>query len=64
MSLLFSTKNPAHIDRERMTFDLKKLEEELWIISGNIQVHYKLYRLLNVEEARDAPQFIPRVDRL
>ena len=29
-SLIEIIENPAHIDRERMTLDLKKLEEEMW----------------------------------
>ena len=29
-SLVEIIENPAHIDRERMTLDLKKLEEEMW----------------------------------
>lgn len=29
-SLIEIIENPAHIDRERMTIDLKKLEEEMW----------------------------------
>lgn len=29
-SLIEIIENPAHIDRERMIIDLKKLEEEMW----------------------------------
>lgn len=29
-SLMEIIENPAHINRERMTLDLKKLEEEMW----------------------------------
>ncbi len=29
-SLIELIENPAHVDQERMTLDLKKLEEEMW----------------------------------